>query len=261
MLVDAGNSRLKWALLKTSELSPVSYEPYVVSSRLDVIFRVLVSIKVKRLLIVHVLGEEFELSLQDYCQANHIQLHIIKSQGSAYGITNAYDDAKQLGADRFVALVAVHQQNMLRSEVVDSAMNSANIHAVNSIVISCGTAVTIDALNDRGEHLGGLILPGLQLWKEVLIKGATLLESSDSHQVDIFAKNTKQGIAGGSLYGLAGAIDHIGDEMSQQFTKPVERIISGGCAEALLPYFNNNYKYKANLVMQGLKIISEGGNA
>ena len=161
---------------------------------------------------------------------------------------NAYDYASQLGVDRFVALVAVHQQN------------NARLKAVDSIVISCGTAVTIDAINDRGEHLGGLILPGLQLWKEALIKGATLLESSHNHQASVFAKNTEEGIASGGLYGLAGAIDHIGNEMSQQLIKPVERIISGGCAEALLPYLNNNYKYQANLVMQGLKIISETSN-
>ena len=249
MLVDAGNSRLKWALLKAGELSSVSYKPYSVSSRLTVICGVLAAEKVRSLIVVHVLGEEFEQSLQDYCHAKKIELQLIKSQASAYGVKNAYDHTSQLGADRFVALLAVHQQN------------KASLKVVDCVVISCGTAVTIDAINACGEHLGGLILPSLQLWKEVLIKGTHLLESSSNRHTGVFARNTGEGIAGGSFYGLAGAIDHIGNEMTQQLTKPVERIISGGCAEALLPYLNNNYKYQANLVMQGLKIISERNNA
>jgi type III pantothenate kinase len=209
-----------------------------------VTLELLVRIKPLSIVIAHVLGEGFENVIHDFCVKESIPLTIINTQAVGYGIENAYDDASKLGVDRFVGLIAAYHQNK----------------SVDSIVISCGTAVTIDAMSKQGKHLGGVILPGLQLWKDILIKGTELLKQTDAADIRILATSTGQGIVAGSFYGLAGAIDRICDDMKQSLAEPVVLVLTGGCAEYLLPYFHNTYKLSPNLVIQGLKVITKIDN-
>lgn len=256
LLIDAGNSRLKWSVNNAGEWSPISYASYTTSTRLVVTLKVIANIKPLSITMVHVLGNEFANAVHSFCERHAIVLTIINAQAGSYGIKNAYGDASKLGADRFVSLIAVHYQNKVAQ---DSAKKGHE--GCDSIIISCGTAVTIDAINKQGKHLGGVILPGLQLWKEMLVNGTILLEQVDEENKGIFATSTGQGIIAGSLYGLAGAIDRVCNEMKQSLTAPIVVFLTGGCAETLRPYFYNTYKLSPNLVIEGLKIIIEMENA
>lgn len=268
MLIDAGNSRLKWVIWQADQCawSSVSYASYNVSTRVAVTLELLGSVKPTFIMITHVLGASFEAEIRAFCTNYNINLTVIRSQSLGYGIKNAYDNAQKLGADRFVALVAVHYQNQYKDDFEYGVKSEGR----NSIIVSCGTAVTIDALNQHGEHLGGVILPGLQLWRDMLIKGTTLLEQTDECDSSVFATSTEQGIAAGSLYGLAGAIDRICNEMKHLLVNSLETsikescitiVLTGGCAEFLLPYLHHTYHLRPNLVIQGLKIINEIDNA
>jgi type III pantothenate kinase len=75
---------------------------------------------------------------------------------SAYqcGVRNYYADPTQLGSDRWASLIAAWR-----------------IQRQGCIVVSAGTAMTVDALSDTGEFLGGIIVPGLQLMQNALIRG------------------------------------------------------------------------------------------
>lgn len=250
MLIDAGNSRLKWSIKTTvGEWSSVSYVCYSVSTRLAVTLKLLATMRPRFIVLTHVLGDEFASGVQVFCERQSITLDIVNAQAVGYGVTSAYPDASKLGADRFVGLIAVYHQNKRNKKHSDS------------IIVSCGTAVTIDAMNKYGKHLGGVILPGLKLWQDMLIKGTVLLKQSDTSNIHLFATSTGQGIAAGSLYGLAGAIDRVCNEMKLTLSKPISLILTGGCAEPLRPYLNNTYKLNANLVIQGLKTITEIDNA
>lgn len=249
--MDAGNSRLKWSIQRSDTWSSVSYADYCVATRLAVTLKILVRIKPSFIMMAHVLGRTFEHEIRSYCERNAINLTIVHAQAVGYGIKNAYHQASKLGTDRFVGLVAVHHKN-----------NKNNHRGRASIIVSCGTAVTIDAINKEGEHLGGVILPGLQLWRDALIKGTELLQQADESDPSLFATSTGQGIATGSLYGLAGAIDRVCNEMKQVLSaSSVTLVLTGGCAESLSPYLSNKYKLSPNLVIQGLKIITEFDHA
>jgi type III pantothenate kinase len=250
VLIDAGNSRLKWSVKKRQGWSSVTYQGYSPATRLVVMLELLVAIKPSVVVMAHVLGDFFEKEVCVFCEKEAISLTIVNAQAVGYGIKNAYDNASKLGADRFVGLIAVHHQHKANND------NNGN----NSIVVSCGTAVTIDAINKQGEHLGGVILPGLQLWKDMLVQGTELLKQADAEDICVLATNTEQGIAAGSLYGLAGAIDRVCNEMKQSLTDIVVLVLTGGGAESLLPYLKSTYKLSPNLVIQGLKIITEIDN-
>src|SRR4051794_2109068 len=75
------------------------------------------------------------------------------------GVRNYYEEASQLGSDRWAALIAAWQQQRQGCLVVDA-----------------GTATTIDALSDTGEFLGGIITPGVDLMQKALMENAGSLK-------------------------------------------------------------------------------------
>jgi type III pantothenate kinase len=145
-----------------------------------------------------------------------------------------------------------------------AAHNLSNNQAC--IVVDSGTATTIDAVDAQGQHLGGVILSGLDLCSQSLLNNTELLashsKSKDIVEPKLFSNNTKQAIASGSLFGLAGAIDTICLNMEKEIqnksmsSKDINKIICGGSAKTLLPHLNVNFLLEEDLVMQGLRIIS-----
>lgn len=249
LLLDAGNTRLKWALYNahTKVLTSVQALAYVPEGDNPLGLTALNEVlqqhpTIQQLVAVHVLGSSFEQSLQAYAHDHALALKCVKSQAQGFGITVAYHQPERLGADRFVALVAAHH---LYPEQA-------------CIVMDAGTGVTIDALLATGEHQGGLILPGLRVSGQALIqraKATHLAQSFDT--IELFAKDTLQGIGSGSVFGLVGALEGITNRMEQSLGVPVKRILTGGDGTLLKQYLGSSYHYEPQLMMQGLQVITE----
>lgn len=223
MLMDAGNSRLKWTIENLNcQLNDVTATLYNNIEKHQVINGLLSDIKPTKLLIVHVLGIKFESAVRQHCLQLNIEYEVVTTSADCCGVKNAYEILEDLGADRFVALIAAHH----------------SFPAQSVIVIDAGTAVTIDAIDSTGQHLGGLIMPGLQLWSDTLIKNTQLQHIPVKQRSDVFATSTKKGIDNGSLIGLAGAILHTCQSMEQKLKQPVKRILCGGDSHQLDNYFN-----------------------
>lgn len=248
LLLDAGNTRLKWAVLGTDKvLSPVKALDYIPEGDnplgLSALSELLAGCSsLQRVVAVHVLGSAFGESLRRLIQTIGLPLHCVKSQSLGYGIKVAYHQPERLGADRFVALVAAH--HLYPTETC--------------IVMDCGTGVTIDAILPSGQHQGGLILPGIRTSGQALIQRAkaTHLAQSLDH-IELFAKDTIQGIGSGAVLGLVGALEGISTRMEQALNTPVKRIITGGDALLLQQYLSTQYCYEPQLIMQGLQVITE----
>lgn len=226
MLMDAGNSRLKWATVKPEKeggLSDVVAEAYNDKDKDAVVNEVLSRENPGKLLIVHVLGLLFDASIREHCLKLGIECEVVFTSAYCCGIKNAYEIMEDLGTDRFVGLIAAH--HVFPTDPV--------------IVIDVGTAVTIDAIDNKGQHLGGLIMPGLQLWSDTLIKNTQLQHTPVNQDADVFATSTRKGIDNGSLIGLAGAILHVCQSMEQKLKQPVKRILCGGDSHKLNEYFNS----------------------
>jgi type III pantothenate kinase len=259
LFADAGNSRLKWSLYSTGKRSKQLAQSYSQHSADILLINLLQdnnatsACPIVKLLLVSVLGEVFAQKIRVYCQQHKIQLEIICSQSEAYGIKNSYLQPQRLGADRFVGLIAAHH---LRSQS-------------HCIVVSCGTAVTIDALTIQGQHLGGLILPGLQQFTDKLIKNTALLNEANTKKVTLFANNTADGLASGSVFGLVEAINGISSRMEGELLKmtqlrgnqptmyPVKIILCGGDAVVLHPYLADSVQREDDWLMQGLQVIAD----
>ena len=269
LLIDAGNSSLKWAFLEAHPptfkgclLSKMHSVLYAGKSPIEVFKDVLAmrqNADIDTVVMVSVLGKDFNHSSKKLCTQNTLQLTLVKSSTQLAGITVAYDEPEKLGADRLVAMIAAH--------------HLANKQAC--IIVDTGTATTIDAVDVQGLHLGGLILSGLDLCNQSLLKNTELLASHSSpsppiigksnkqpFEPKLFSSDTKQAINSGSLLGLTGAIDTICLNMKTEIQNrsmdsiTIKTFICGGSAKEMIPYLKTDIVFVEDLVIQGLKIIS-----
>lgn len=243
LLVDAGNSRLKWSELDAAgNVSAQQARAYAGRPALAVFIDLLDDYpEVEHITLVHVLTHLFDDSVQEACAQRGVSLHVVRSVATAYGITSGYQNPTALGADRFVGLVAGHRLAVGRP----------------CLVIDCGTAITVDAVECDGRHLGGLILPGLQLSAEALIARAQGRLSLSFELPGIFADGTARAIGSGCLFGLVGAIEGICARMQQAMSAPPLRVVTGGDAAHLRQWLQGDYLLQPDLLMYGLRYITE----
>jgi len=161
--------------------------------------------------------------------------HIISSQKSQCGVSNGYAEISQLGSDRWAALIAAW--NILRSKC---------------LVVTSGTATTIDALSERGKFIGGLILPGTELMQSSLTEATDQLEIIRG-QYESFPLNTADAMLSGALQAFCGAVER----QRMLLGKNVPIILSGGGADVLEHYLGRAVQKVDNLVLRGLLLISK----
>lgn len=244
LLLDMGNSRLKSAVLSDAgELSQFVFATYGQQPPIEILAKHLNGFEsIDSVTLVSVLGEHFHQQVIALLDRRKIPLRWANSEANAYGVTNHYNQPEQLGSDRFVALVAARQAFPEQA----------------CIVIDCGTAVTIDALTERGEFYGGVIIPGLKLWSDSLIRNADQLNQQQTQNPELFARDTAQAIGSGSVFGLTSAIEGICQRMSQGLQRPLadkaalKLVICGGDAELVTKYSRLTFELMPHLVLMGL---------
>lgn len=263
LLIDCGNTYLKWCLLNGEQLTEQQSLLHRDASVLEV-YKVLVdsqSGECDSIVMVSVLGEVFLAGAKRIAEDAGLSLLEAHSQESLGDIRNAYDEPEKLGSDRLIAMIGAY-------ELIDKQQAC--------IVIDSGTATTIDAVDQIGQHLGGVIFPGLELSLNSLSDNTELLPSLAANEQQIekngLAKDTTQAIASGCLLSLASAIDGICNKMQRQLEATslqnptqankevkllVKRVLCGGAAKALTPYLENEYDHHENLIMLGLKKVKE----
>lgn len=247
LLVDAGNSRFKWATLQEGVRSPQQALSYGLLSpqagTLQHLQTLLSEQTFERLVLVHVLGATFTASLEAFCTEVQLPVTVVQSQADVYGIQVAYPNAAHFGADRFVGLLAARR---LFGEQA-------------AIIIDCGTAVTMDGLQADGKHLGGVIFPGLQLLSDALIRRtqAAHMSATPFDEPKVFNDNTLQGMGSGCLFSLVGALEGICERMQAQMLQPAQILLCGGDTALLSQQLRFKHQACADALMEGLHYVAE----
>ena len=242
LLADVGNSRIKSVGYVQGQFQPhglaASHEGESWSDLADQLWADMP--QPERVVIVNVAGAKVEAELSAWVQQHwKMTAEFVHSQAEACGVRNAYAEPRRLGADRWVALIAAR----------------ALLGPVACYVADCGTAVTIDALAADGQHLGGVIVPGMRLMREALYRQTRQIPPEDG-EAQLFGRNTREGVWGGALYAVASAVDGIMDRM-QAAHGPGVRLLTGGAAQTLLPCLRAEYRFEHRLIFQGLRVIAE----
>jgi type III pantothenate kinase len=255
LLIDAGNTLIKWAVVSGDErlhsgVLPVDQAgelPGLFAGRFDKPGKDFHGIQ--QIWVSNVAGEEVARHIRNIRVGRQAelsgQLHFIVAQEMQCGVHNGYSNAGQLGSDRWAALIAAW--HLVRGKC---------------LVVNCGTATTIDSLSGQGEFLGGLIVPGVELMQRSLSVATDQLKSrlvkpglAKAGQGDYVSlpRNTADALFSGAVQATCGAIERqyalLGDD-----TAPV--VLSGGAAGVLQKGLNLPMNVVDNLVLQGLLLIA-----
>jgi type III pantothenate kinase len=249
LLIDAGNTRIKLALVNGEDWSPVEILPVQhvgdLTLRLGECFDRLAadSANVQQVWVSNVAGEEAAQQIRDACKARHWSPQFIAARAAQCGVRNGYEQPARLGSDRWAALIAAWHRT-----------------GGACLAVNCGTATTIDALSARGEFLGGLILPGVELMQRSLSAATAQLQATGGEYAD-YPRNTADALFSGAIQASCGAIQRQ-YALLEDGSAPV--VLSGGAAEQLHPHLrhlNLPLHMVDNLVLQGLLLIAQEAGA
>jgi len=226
LCLDAGNTRLKCGLFDGSGWrmqGALNYQAFD-----DLVAEL--PARPTRIVACNVAGEAVRLRIEALAGSLGLPLDWLTSSAAVCGVTNGYDNPRQLGADRWAALIAARA-----------------MHAGPCVVVMAGTATTIDALDANGLFRGGLILPGLSLMRAALAGNTAGLPQATG-QFRSQPTNTDDAIVSGAINATLGAIERIRATLDGE----VLCLLSGGAATELAPHLDLPHRLIDNLVLEGL---------
>jgi type III pantothenate kinase len=168
---------------------------------------------------------------------------VVPSLGEA-GITNGYDHPTRLGADRFVAMIGARHRMLAAGE------------ARPMVVVLVGTAVTVEAVDQHGKFLGGLILPGHGIMLRALESGTAGLHVPTGEVVE-FPTNTSDALTSGGTYAIAGAVERMVQHVRQRCGAEPARFMTGGAGWKMAPSMSSEFELVDSLIMDGLLVIAQ----
>ena len=163
----------------------------------------------------------------------------ISAQAEQCGVRNSYATPSLLGADRWAAQLGARQR------VPDGA----------AMVISVGTAVTVDCLSRDGVFIGGIILPGFGLMLKALEMGTAGLRVPEGDIV-AFPTNTSDALMTGGALAIAGAAQQMHARLLAREPAGVRVLLTGGAAPKLRDALGLPHQHVEHLVFDGLLCIA-----
>lgn len=234
--LDLGNTRIKWRYSNGT----ARQEGALLNADFD--RDGLPEIPVERIRIAAVAEEQVVNSVMNACRKRwNIEPELAVVEEQCAGVRQGYRDRSRLGVDRWLAILG------------------AFAHVQGScVVVSCGTALTVDAVTGGGEHLGGYIVPGLEMMRRALFSGtrAVKLDQIDAEVELRPGRDTQEAVSRGMLLMVQGLVGSVLDLLRSRGEQPA-LILSGGDGARLLPLWSatsTNVQYLPNLVLDGLAL-------
>ncbi len=232
LLIDLGNSRLKWACSTGEHLQQAEPLPHS-EITLPILKKLWCDLQPQKIAVSCVGKVELLNVITAVARElwGELPIHFAKSESTAFGVKNGYLQPEKLGVDRWLALCAVWQKTHSPVCIVD-----------------CGTAITVDVLNEKGEHQGGLICAGLSLMKNALATNTADLPLANSvHNIGL-ATETQAAIFNGTLFAACGLIE----KTMQKLPENTQLVLTGGDAKIIATQLEHPFILESNLVLQGL---------
>jgi type III pantothenate kinase len=245
LVIDVGNTRLKWAWLTSTGLSDQQAvvhreaKPGIWTAALFESGQ-----KPSRVLVSNVAGPVMAKTLMQLSKKTfHVGVEFVTPTREFQGLTNGYLDPSLLGADRWLALIGAW--TLARAPLC---------------VVDAGTAVKVDSVDASGQHLGGLIAPGIHMMREVLMSNTSDIAKAAEHSTPslagVLANNTIGAVSRGAVFALAGMADRA-DEIIEHSTGAKPKLfITGGDAGMITGTMRSHGEIVPDLVLQGLAVVA-----
>jgi len=240
LLIDIGNTRIKWAMLDNGSLFGVdAIEHHTDAAAVDTMLDRIALLQASPpngVVAANVAGDRFGALLADAMQERwDVSVRFAVTQPRAGVVSNGYDDFRQLGVDRWLAIIAA----------VDRFTGPV-------CIVDAGTAITIDVVSGGGVHTGGYIMPGLDLMRRSLGEETGELRRLGGDEprslpdgLPAPAHGTGDAISSGALAAACCLIERC--EYPQV-------VVTGGDAERLLRHLEGAVHHRPQLVLEGLAI-------
>jgi type III pantothenate kinase len=161
--------------------------------------------------------------------------------GIRTGMAIHYENPQEVGADRIANSVAAFEK-----------------YGGPCVVVDFGTAITFDAVSEKGEYLGGVIAPGIGISAEALVDRAARLQRVDIREPQrVIGTNTVASMQSGLFYGAVGLMDGILDRLMIELGAKTKVIATGGQAPLVAGASKYRPPVDSALTLEGLRIIFE----
>jgi type III pantothenate kinase len=238
LLLDIGNSRTKWALLGPEGLGPSGARAHGGGTELlpdDI------PVVPKQVYAANVAGPQAAELLRGAVQGRWACPLVFARAVAVTGpVRNGYADCQQLGVDRWMAILAAYERCSSGVCVVDA-----------------GTATTVDLVAAGGQHLGGFILPGVDLMVRSLMDATGELrrldEGSPADETPQPATATGRAMRDGAWLATAGLVDRALGFLGNS----PQVVVTGGQGERLTGLLGA--RFVAALVLEGLALSWHAG--
>jgi len=251
LLVDVGNTRIKWAPLDGGRLGrqrAAVFADWDVAEFARKVFGT--GRGVDRVLVSNVAGARIARVLT--LAAKHAGVpkpEFVSSRRTAAGVTTAYLEPWRLGVDRFVMAIAAHR--LAKGRPI--------------CVVGLGTTLTVDLVDAKGCHLGGAIVPGPRLMVDSVLQGTDGIRKratgGDTGKRSLFSRTTRAAIEEGALYSAAAMVDRAAEEAARLVGKRFLLVLTGGASPDVAPLVRSQHTVVQDLVLQGLAVLAELGSA
>jgi type III pantothenate kinase len=244
LLIDIGNTRIKWARLERGALQPQSAALHAAWTAQTLVETILEAGEVAdRVLVSNVSGPRMADVVRTAIYPTwKIEPEFVTSSAASGGVRNAYSQPANLGVDRWLAVIGAHA--LERGPVC---------------VVSAGTALTIDGVDGEGRHLGGVIVPGPDLMISSLLQNTSDIAQRAQQggtSDGVFADNTLGAIRQGAEHALGALVERAFEAMRRELGQTPTLLLTGGASSRLEKSIGLPYRVVTDLVLQGLAVIA-----
>jgi type III pantothenate kinase len=234
LLLDVGNTRVKWAWLESVELAPAGAIAHDATHRSWQREIEADGHRPARMVVASVAGPSFAAAVTLWARDHYrIAPEFVTAEAERCGVRNSYARPAALGVDRWLALVGAWRSR-----------------AHPTLVVSAGTAMTVDTLDGEGRHRGGLIVPGVQMMRDARARFDDDLD---------FLPGASAGAApapDSALRTLASLADRSIEEFAAQLRLSPRVLLTGGDARLIRPHMRHAAELIPDLVLAGLAIVA-----
>jgi type III pantothenate kinase len=250
VLIDIGNTRMKWARLQAGALvdSGSALHTGGFGVAMAAMFDALAVHKGPSW-VANVAGDSKSAQLTSACTREFGQPpHFVTVAAEAYGIRCAYALPERLGVDRWIAMIGAYR-----------------LAGGPVCVIDAGTTVTFDAVDAQGMHLGGLILAGPRMSASILDRGTqgvgpTLAAGARPRGLDLLGRSTDTAVAHAALLSISTALDEAVRAVAAALGETPVCLMTGGDGPLLKAWLETEVQTRADLVLEGLAFIAGTGH-
>jgi type III pantothenate kinase len=183
--------------------------------------------------------------MMDLVKQSFGQEAMVVGPGIRTGMAILIENPREVGADRIADAVAGYEK--ARGGV---------------IVVDFGTSTNFDCVTPKGEYLGGVLAPGLQISADALFARAAKLPRVEiARPPRVVGKNTIHAMQSGIVYGYVGLVDGIVERLTIELGFPCSIIATGGLASLIAPLSKTIVEIDPELTLVGLRILYERNQA